>query len=43
MSWKRLMAGVCASAVLIAGCGDDGADSGSGGSAGSDEKITGNR
>ena len=44
MSWKRLMAGVCACAVLIAGCGDDGSDSASGGAAaGSDEKITGNK
>ena len=44
MTWKRLMAGVCASAVLLAGCGDDGSDSASGGgSGGSDEKITGNK
>ena len=44
MTWKRLMAGVCASAVLIAGCGDDGADSaGGGGGGGSDAKITGNK
>ena len=44
MTWKRWMAGVCASAVLIAGCGDDGADSaGGGGAGGSDEKITGNK
>lgn len=33
------MAGVFASGLLIAGCGDDGSDAGSGGS---DEKITGN-
>ncbi len=44
MTWKRLMAGVCASALLLAGCGDDASDSASGGgSGGSDEKITGNK
>jgi len=42
MGWKRLMAGVFASAVLIAGCGDDSSDSGSGGGD-SGEKITGNK
>jgi multiple sugar transport system substrate-binding protein len=44
MGWKRWVAGLFASAVLIAGCGDDGADSGSGaGAGGSDGKITGNK
>ena len=44
MDWKRVMAGVFAVAVLIAGCGDDSSDSGSGGGAGdSGEKITGNK
>ena len=44
MDWKRLMAGVFASAVLVAGCGDDGSDSASGGGAGgSGEKITSNK
>ena len=44
MDWKRLMAGVFASAVLVAGCGDDGSDSAGGGGAGeSGEKITGNK
>ena len=42
MSWKRLLAGVCASVVLIAGCGDDDSASG-GGAGGSDAKITGNK
>ena len=42
MRFKRLMAAMFASAMLVAGCGDDSADSGSG-SGGSDEKITGNK
>jgi multiple sugar transport system substrate-binding protein len=40
VGWKRLIAGLFASGMLIAGCGDDGSDSGSGGT---DEKITGNK
>ena len=42
MGWKRLMAAVCASAMLVAGCGDDSSDSGGGG-ADSEEEITGNK
>jgi multiple sugar transport system substrate-binding protein len=40
MEWKRLAAGLCACAMLIAGCGEDGSDSGGGGG-GEDQKITG--
>ncbi len=43
MNWKRLTAGVCASAMLIAGCGDDGGGGSGGGGDGTDEKITGNK
>jgi multiple sugar transport system substrate-binding protein len=44
MGWKRLMAGVCTSAVLVAGCGDDGGGSSEGGGGGGgDAKITGNK
>jgi multiple sugar transport system substrate-binding protein len=44
MGWKRVVAGVCSSAVVLAGCGDDGGGSGGGGGGGGeDAKITGNK
>ena len=41
MGWKRLVAGLFTSAMLIAGCGDDASDSGSSGA--EEKKITGNK
>ena len=38
MGWKRLVAGLFTSAMLIAGCGDDASDSGSSGA--EEKKIT---
>jgi multiple sugar transport system substrate-binding protein len=43
MGWKRVIAGLFTSAMLVAGCGDDASDSGSGGAGGPEKKITGNK